>query len=124
EQELWRSRDGRQADLGVFARASRADPEVSPIEWFASAGLQWRGALPGRPDDALGVAAYRGWASGRLRDADPDAFRHETGLELYYRIQLLPWLAVTPDLQYIVEPGAIPEAGDAVLAQLRIRVSF
>lgn len=45
-------------------------------------------------------------AAGRLRDSDPDAFRHETGLEIDYRIQLLPWLAVTPDLQYIVEPGA------------------
>jgi carbohydrate-selective porin OprB len=48
----------------------------------------------------------------------------ETGVELYYLIQALGWLAITPDLQYIVDPGANGVADDAVVALLRLRFTF
>jgi porin len=124
DQALWRPSAGEARGVGAFARVARADPDTSPIEWFWSAGLEWSGPAPTRRDDALGVAAYQMIASPEHRRAVPGAFHRETGLELYYRIALLPWLALTPDVQYIVEPGASPRAGDALVAQLRARVAF
>jgi len=118
DQALWRPDEAGERGLGVFARLARADPDTSPSEWFWSAGLEWAGPVPSRARDAVGAAVYQ------LVASHPGAFHRETGVELYWRIEPLPWLAVTPDLQYIVEPGATPTAGDAVLFQLRIRVSF
>jgi porin len=124
DQALWREAGDAAQGLGFFARAARADPDFAASEWFWSAGLEWTGALPGRDRDALGLGIYQLVASPRLREARPGAFHRETGVELYARLELLPWLAVTPDVQYIVEPGAVPSAGDAVVVQLRVRMSF
>jgi porin len=124
DQALWRPDARGDRGVGVFARVARADPDTSPSEWFWSTGLEWAGPAAARPDDALGVAVYQLVASDELRRAKPGAFHRETGLEIYYRLEPLPWLAVTPDLQYIVEPGASPAAGDAIVFQLRFRVSF
>jgi len=124
DQTLWRARGAGERGLGVFARVARTDPDTSPSEWFWSTGLEWAGPVGARPEDALGVAVYQLVASDALRRAQAGAFHRETGVELYYRVVPLPWLTVTPDLQYVVEPGATPTAGDAVVFQLRIRVSF
>jgi porin len=124
DQALWREPGGADQGLGLFARLAQADRDVSASEWFWSAGLEWTGALPGRERDVLGLGVWQLVASERLRDARPGAFHRETGVELYASFALLPWLALTPDLQYIVEPGAVPTAGDAVLVQLRVRMAF
>jgi len=110
--------------LGVFARAGRADPDVNPIEWLWEVGAQYEGLLPGRDRDVLGVAAYQAIAGDRYRDHVDSDFTGEAGLEVYYRCQVLPWLAVTPDLQYLVDPGGARGTEDAVVALLRFRVTF
>jgi porin len=124
DQALWRAAPDEARGVGVFARLARADADTSPIEWFWSAGLEWSGPTPARRGDALGLAVYQMIASPEHRRAVPGAFHRETGVELYYRIALLPWLALTPDVQYIVEPGASPRAGDALVTQLRVRMAF
>lgn len=124
DQALWRPDETGPRGLGVFARVARADPDTSASEWFWSAGLEWAEPVRGRHDDAFGLAVYQLVASDELPRARPTAYHRETGVELYYRVLPVPWLAVTPDLQYIVEPGAVPTAGDAVVFQLRFRVSF
>ncbi len=48
----------------------------------------------------------------------------ETGLELYYRLALRPWLEVTPNLQLLVDPGARERAESTVVATLRLRVAW
>jgi carbohydrate-selective porin OprB len=50
--------------------------------------------------DAAGFALSR----GHFSRAYPS--RNETALETFYRIQLSPQFAVTPDLQYFLHPGA------------------
>jgi len=45
-------------------------------------------------------------------------------IEGYYRFQLTPWLAVSPDLQLIHDPGARATADDAWIAGLRMRVTL
>lgn len=110
--------------LGVFARAGVADGRTNRIAGFWSAGLEWAGALPGRDRDALGAAVYQTLPSDAYRDrVDPD-FSSETGVEIYYRVQLTPWLALTPDAQWIRDPGGSDAARDAVLFVLRLRVAL
>lgn len=124
DQRVLRWSGGLDSGLGIFARFGAADGDVNEIEWFWSVGLQAEGPLPGRDRDVLGLGLYHAIGSDRFRDeVDPD-FDAEIGVELYYRIALLPWLAVTPDLQYIVDPGALRSRRDAILALLRVRVTF
>jgi porin len=120
---LHEASDPRQG-LGLFARGGWADGDVNRIEWFWSAGLQYTGALPGRDHDVVGLAAYQAIGSSRLRSREDPDFDRETGIELYYRIAVFPWLAVTPDVQYVIDPGARGEHRDAVVTTMRFRVTF
>jgi porin len=96
---------------------------VNRIEWFWSVGGQYEGSLPCRDRDILGLGVYQAIGSSAYRrEIDPE-FERETGLELYYRIAVLPWLTVTPDFQYVFDPGASGLDDTAVLA-LRFRVTF
>ena len=115
---------GSSQGLGLFGRGGYADPDVNRIAWFWSLGFQYLGPVPRRDEDVVGLGVYQTVGSQVYRrEVDAD-FDRETGIELYYRIQALPWLAVTPDLQYIVDPGATGQANDAFLATLRVRVAF
>jgi porin len=124
DQLLFREREGSGQGLGIFARYGHADGAVNAVEHFWSLGLQYEGLLPCRDEDVVGVAVYQAIGSGRYRrERDPD-FDRETGVELYYRIALLPWLALTPDLQLIAQPGGSRHARDAAVGVLRARIAF
>jgi len=127
DQRVFRERLGSLESaegLGLFARGGYADPDVNRIAWFWSVGLQYQGLLPLRSADRLGFGVYQAIGSDVYRDTiDPD-FERETGLELYYRIAAFRGIAITPDFQYVIDPGATGESDDAIVATLRLRVSF
>ena len=77
-----------------------------------------------RDDDALGIGFYQTIASDRYREQINRDFSRETALEIYYRIQLTPWFAVTPGYQFIDDPGALKSAHDAHVFVIRLRGSF
>ena len=96
-----------------------ADPQSSGrnlIDFFATAGVNWKGPFEERPDDtlALGVAHARLGSSVMRYGSDLVAFtgtgqkfrRSETILEATYAIRIAPWWVLQPDLQYVVNPGA------------------
>lgn len=124
DQLAFREGPGSDQGLGVFARFGWADPGTNRIAWFWSVGARYLGLVPGRDADVVGLGVYQAIGSKRYRDTQDPDFRRETGIELYYAIEALPWLALTPDLQVIVDPGGDSAADDAVVATLRVRVAF
>lgn len=124
DQQLWCDRRDASRRLGLFARAGHADPEVNRVAWFWSLGFEAAGPIPGRNRDVLGFGVYQTIASDSYRDEVDPGFDRETGLELYYAVQVLGWLVITPDLQYLVDPGATGRNDDAFVGSLRLRVSF
>jgi porin len=124
DQLLLRESAESEQGLGAFVRFGGADEDVSRTAWFWSLGMQYRGLPPGRDSDVLAVGCYQAIASDRFRRTVAPGADRETGVEIYYSAELLPWLAVTPDLQYVVDPGAMAGARDAVVALLRFRVTF
>lgn len=124
DQLVFREQVASEEGLGVFARFGWVDPDVNPVSLFWSFGFEYRGALPGRGQDLIGLGVYQLRASETFRDTTAPELRAETGVELYYRIPLLPWLEVTPDLQYIHAPGAARSAADVLVVALRTRVTF
>lgn len=106
--------------LGMFIRYGLADSDVSDIKCFYSAGVQYKGLVPTRDDDVLGI----GFAKGRLvRDAG-FAKEHESVLEVYYNVHVMPWVSISPSLQYIWNPGGADGVGNAFVAGIRVQMSF
>jgi porin len=112
--------------LTAFAQLGLGDGRVNQIGGYLGGGLTLSAPLPSRPQDELGlaVAAARNGshyeaarAAGGVRAAD------ETTLELTYLAQLNSWLAVQPDLQYVIHPGGTRGRRNAVVPGLRIAAS-
>ncbi len=114
--------EGDEQGLGLFARYAFAHPESNEIEHFWSVGGQYQGLVPSRDDDVLGLGVAQGLLSQNLRASAIDP-RRETVIEVYYNAQLLPWLSVSPDFQWILRPGGV-DGRDAFVAGIRLQEAF
>ncbi len=116
----WRATQG----LSVFARYGFAHGDVNRIEHFWSLGSQYVGLIPGRDDDVLAFGMAQAIISDQYHDEVDDRSDRETVYELYYNYRMTPWCVITPDLQFITNPGGTKDDRDAFVAGLRLRVSF
>lgn len=108
--------------LGAFFRYGYANSKRNDIANFWSIGFQYQGLLEGRDDDVLGVGFAQGIFSDKASATYTDDY--ENVLELYYSAQVTPWLAVSPSIQYIANPGGDKTTSDAVVLGVRVQVSF
>jgi len=124
DQVLWRENPEDADDaqgLAGFFQYGYADEDVSSVAHHLGAGVVWTGAIPGRDDDVMGL----GVTSVLLSDEAGSGFTDntETAFELFYRLQITPFLSIKPDLQYIVNPGGAG-ADDVTAATLRLELNF
>jgi carbohydrate-selective porin OprB len=85
----------------------------------ASGGLVYQGLIPGRDEDLTALAVYYGKFSDRLENQNA-----ETVVEANYRLQLAPWLYVTPDFQYVIRPNGQSDIDDAAVFGGEIGIDF
>jgi carbohydrate-selective porin OprB len=45
-------------------------------------------------------------------------------MEGYYQIQVTPWLAIAPHVQYVATPGGDETAKDATVVGVRVQAAF
>jgi porin len=65
---------------------------------------------------AIGVA----WS-----DPSPgNGFRAETLLELFYRVEIVKTITLTPDLQLVFDPANNPDADVVVVPGIRLQLQF
>lgn len=116
--------------LNGFIRLGFADAHVHQIARYQGAGLVWSGPLfaGSEREEQLGlaVASINNGNTFRRVQAElgSDFERQETAFELTYRVQALPWLALQPDIQYIINPGTDPALDDAWVVGLRFELSW
>lgn len=108
---------------GAF-RYGFAHEQVRATEHFWSLGAVWSGPIAGRPRDALGFGVAQAVKGGDCKSAHPGSSATETLFEAYYTIKLAEWLSVTPDVQMILDPGAVRENDPAVVAGVKVAVTF
>jgi porin len=114
--------DGEQG-VGIFGRFGWADRDSNPIERFYSIGIGGRGIIPGRDRDSFGVGYYYQEVSNQVSDfvatiADLDDGQ---GGEIWYSIELTPWMHLTLDFQVIESTGPFDTA---IVGGLRGKVDF
>lgn len=111
----WRGRAVR-----TFLRVGAADGVDYAVSRYVGAGV----ALDGpawRERDELGLAlAATDFAATHARDVG--GAKRELSLELTYRAEITPWLAVQPNLQWVSRPGG--GVDDAVVVGLRVNLDW
>lgn len=113
------SQDSTQG-LGGFFQFSWAPSDRNQLTRNYGAGLVYRGLLPGRDGDTLGLGFSLVEFSSVVRDATGQT--SENAVELFYKARLRNWLSLQPDFQYIARPNGIER--DAFLVGLNFEVAF
>jgi len=93
--------------------------EISAIPFYVAGGLLYRGLFKGRSNDHTGLAVYH----GRFSDSLPDQ-GSETVLELNHGFQATPWFYLTPDIQYVIQPGGSDAIPDAFVVGFEVGITF
>jgi porin len=116
DQMLYRVPGTEDQGLSGFFRAGGVPQDRNLINFYADGGLLYKGLVPHRPDDKIGIATAfaRVGDNARGLDADIGFFSgnpfypvrsSEAVIELMYQAQLKPWWMLQPDLQYVINPG-------------------
>jgi porin len=126
EQQIIRG-GGDAEGLMLFTRLGVADLRVNRFRSNFSGGAVYTGLIPGRAEDKLGLAVTIAQRNQLLDLADateqPDRAA-ETSIELAYRIQLLPSIAVQPDFQYVIGPDCSSNLPNASVFGVRFEGHF
>ena len=127
EQVVYRSGDGARA-LAVFLSIGLAEPRLNPFGFALNSGLVYTGLLPRREADQVGVGVASAHVGHDFRVAQRAAGTPvrdaEIALEFTYRLQLAPWLALQPDVQYVINPGVDSAIDNALALGSRFEIAF
>ncbi len=120
--------------FGVWLRAGVQREKVARFNRHASGGVNIAGALPGRAGDDIGFGYgaslmgkdYKDYKTAADAGFAPGA---EHYFELYYNISVDRGphdrgLHISPDLQYVVNPGGDRKAENLFIYGLRLQASF
>ena len=126
DRTLWSASCGGAASLSAFAQLGFGDSRVEQIGSYGGGGLTFIAPIASRAHDELGLAiasARAGSHYERLQMESGLRARAETTLELTYLVQVREWLAIQPDLQYVIHPGNAPRASNALAPGLRFAIA-
>lgn len=122
DQKLWNpDNQNPSCGLAAFFRFDAAQADCIAVKTACTTGLQYQGLIPGRKDDVLAVA----YVSQRLADGQNAGFTNadESVVETYYNIKLTNWCHLSPDFQYITNPGGAGN-NNATILGLRLQIIF
>lgn len=114
--------------LGCFGRIGFAPADRNFVCFYFDTGLTYKGLVPTRDNDTLGVGfgcahLSRGAREGLASEgSSPEGA--EMVLECTYQAELTPWLVVQPDVQYIIHPGGTSTLGNALVVGGRASITF
>lgn len=116
--------DGRQdlQGVGVFLRLQTADPDTNPLDYSITGGINAKGLIPGRDNDAMGIGyVYNKLSDDRLLNAiGIDA--QSSVWELFYNIELTPAVHLTLDAQVV--KSAFPDIDTATILGTSLQMRF
>lgn len=114
--------------LGCFGRIGFTPPERSIVDFYFDTSLVYTGLVPTRDADRFGVAFAYGQLSSEaseiptFRDSYGDGY--QMVLEATYQAQITPWMAIQPNVQFIISPGSNLNNDNAVVLGGSVAIRF
>jgi porin len=125
---LWQDSADEERYFDAFVRHGVAAGSANEYRSSSQAGVLFAQPLRIGRANVLGLGVSLADSSEALRRARAveglTTRTREAAIELTYRIELAPWLAVQPNLQYIRNPSVDPELDDAFVAGVRLEFSL
>lgn len=122
DQYLYNEEEDETQGFGLFGRFGIADEETNPADSFYSIGLGGKGIIDGRDEDTFGIGYFYTKLSNEFGSIISDNFGDSQGFEIFYNIEVNPWLHITPDFQ-IINPSN-ENVSTAYVAGVRVRMDF
>lgn len=128
DQMIWKEEFGGDNDqgLGIFFQYGWAPSNRNLLTEYWGGGLVYKGLLPSRDADMVGLGLASARFSDHYRAAEgvggTEIGPSETAVELFYKALVGKSLSLQPDLQYIANPGG--QYKDAFLPGLRFEAVF
>ncbi|GAB4573205.1 MAG: carbohydrate porin [Rhodothalassiaceae bacterium] len=122
ERQLYREPDDHDQGLSAWVRAGAADARFNDASAYVGAGLVYTGLIEGRDADQFGAAVGIALPGDAFSRTLGERSGREIDVELTWRGEILPWLVLQPDLQYIRNPGMTDGVRDALAIGLRIEI--
>ncbi|MDD5156063.1 MAG: carbohydrate porin [Candidatus Omnitrophica bacterium] len=112
--------------ITLFLRYGFDDRKINAVAYAWSAGGQITEPIPGRKYDCLGIGVAQNILGRDFRTfSDPAAtVSRETMIEAYYSFFLNDYLALTSDLQLVINPDADKDVDNALVAGIRLLLFF
>ncbi len=114
--------------LSGWLRIGFANGDINPARRYLGAGLVYIGPIPGRDKDEAGVAVtdvgFGGGARVAALQEGRQATGHETVVEATYRYAWKDWLAVQPDVQYVIRPHGDRHIDNALMIGVRLAFTW
>lgn len=135
DQTIYREPDDPNDGASVFVRVSSSPTDRNLLDFYFDAGIGYKGLLPGRSDDTIGVAFALSQISDSARGLDTDAIllsgvpgprrSSEAVLEATYQAVLGPGVTLQPDFQYVFRPnGGVANPRDPNGARIKNAAVF
>jgi porin len=117
DQMVWSFERGTNRGLIVVGNATLNDRRTSQIGPYFTAALVAQGPFAARPHDSIAIGYVRDFVNHNLIQRkttelaaegalNPDLALGENIVEIAYALQVTPWMAIHPNVQYIGNPGA------------------
>lgn len=126
---LVRQGTGDEAGLVMIFNYAHSDDRVSVYRDMGVIGLTDRGFWPVRSSDRVGIlflySEQSVWLRRHVDRAGLGPAASHTGvLEAQYGAHVAPGTVLTPDIQYVIRPGAAGAYPDAVVLGVSLQVGF
>jgi len=123
ERTLMNEKDHPAQGLSGFVRYGVASKDIHQSDWTGSIGLRYHGLIAGRDDDisAIGVTVSHASATYQRLNA---SLSSETSTEATYRMQVNPWLALQPTVQYVTHPNMNPARQNVWIIGARAEINL
>ncbi len=114
--------DDVEQGLGAFIQTGFASANRNQINQYYGIGLSYTGLFDNRDSDIFSIGVANAVNSNSFVNLDDGNKRVESAIEVNYKVQVTPYFAIVPDLQYIINPGTTADIDNALVLGLRTEI--
>jgi len=116
-------REEGEQGLGAFFQFGANKESVNEVNVYVGGGLNYRGLIPGRDEDDIGIAVASAHINEEISSTSTRE-DNETTIEVTYSALINDHIRIQPDLQYVNNPGAVSSVKNAFVVGARVEIAL